>query len=64
LATRAGTETPPSDAPSEAGATEAPVVTPVAEAIPHSTEGPAEIKAEAAVMTDSQDVPHDTQQPA
>jgi sec-independent protein translocase protein TatB len=64
LATPAGTETPPSDAPSEAGATEAPVVTPVAEAIPHSPKGSAEIKAEPAVVTDSPDVPHDTQQPA
>jgi len=64
LATPAGTETPPSDAPSEAGATEAPVVILVAEAIPHSSEGSAELKAEPAVVTDSQDISHDSQQPA
>jgi sec-independent protein translocase protein TatB len=64
LATPTGTETPPSDAPSEAGTTEAPVVNPVAEAIPHSSEEPAKLDAEPAVVTDSQDIPHDTQQPA
>jgi sec-independent protein translocase protein TatB len=64
LATPAGSETPPSDAASEPGATEAPVIAPVAESIPHSPEGSAELKADAAVVTDSHDVPHDTQQPA
>jgi sec-independent protein translocase protein TatB len=64
LATPAGAETPPSDVQSEMGATEAPVIAPVAEAIPHSSEGAAEIKAQPAVVTDSQDVPHDSQQSA
>jgi sec-independent protein translocase protein TatB len=63
LATPAGSETPPSDAP-EPGATEAPVIAPVAESIPHSAEGSGELKADPAAVTDSHDVPHDTQQPA
>jgi sec-independent protein translocase protein TatB len=64
LATPSGSETPPSDTPSEPGATEAPVIAPVAESIPHSAEGSAALQADPAVATDSRDVPHDTQQPA
>jgi sec-independent protein translocase protein TatB len=64
LATPAGAETPAPDAPSEPGATEAPVIAPIPEAIPHSSEGSAEIKAAPDLVTDSHDVPHDTQQPA
>jgi sec-independent protein translocase protein TatB len=64
LATPAGTETPTSEAQPEPGATEAPVISPVAESIPHSSEAAPELKADPAVVTDSHDVPHDTQQPA
>lgn len=63
LATPAGTETPPGDVPSEPGATEAPVIAPIPEAIPHSSEESAALKAEPAVVTDTRNVSHDTQQP-
>lgn len=64
LAASAGAETPTADAPSDFGATEAPVISPVAEAIPHSSEDSAEVKAEPAVASTDEVVPHDTQQPA
>jgi TatA/E family protein of Tat protein translocase len=45
-------------------AMEVPLISPVAESVPHSSEAAAEGKTEAATVSDSHDVPHDTQQPA
>jgi sec-independent protein translocase protein TatB len=64
LATPSGTETPSADSQSDTRATEAPVISPVEESVPHSAEEPSETKTETAAVPDSHDVPHDTQQPA
>ena len=48
LATPAGTATPSNETPSESAATEVPVVSPVAEAVPRSTEESPETKHEQA----------------
>ncbi len=62
LATPAGTETQPGDdATVETRATEAPVISPVAESVLRSSEEPAEIKAESAVAANLPDTSHDTQ---
>ena len=42
----------------ESGATQDPVISPVAKSVPRSTEEPAEANAEAAAVTNSQDTPH------
>jgi sec-independent protein translocase protein TatB len=63
LASPAGTESAPSDV-ADARATEAPVISPVAESVPRSSEEPAETNTETAAVTNSQDSPHDTQHPA
>lgn len=64
LATPSATETTSAEAPPETRATEAPVLSPVAESVPRSAEEPPETKAEAATAPDSHDAPHDTQPPA
>jgi sec-independent protein translocase protein TatB len=64
LATPVGAETAPAGAQPEPGTTEAPVIAPVVEAIPHSSDGSAEVKAESAPVTNSQDASLDTQHPA
>jgi TatA/E family protein of Tat protein translocase len=65
LVAPAGTETPSNEAPPETGATEAPVIAPVAEAIPRSTEESFESKPEeATAATGVQESLHDTEHPA
>jgi sec-independent protein translocase protein TatB len=64
LATPAGTETSSTDSPSAPGTTEARLLSPVAESVPHSAVEPADTKTETATVPDSHDIPHDTQQPA
>ena len=49
---------------SDTPAAEGPVISPVLEAVPHSSEESSESKTETAAVPDSRDVPHDTQQPA
>jgi sec-independent protein translocase protein TatB len=48
----------------EASVAEAPVISPVAESVPRSSEDAADTNAETAAVTNSQDPPHDTQTPA
>jgi len=60
----AGAETPSAESQPDARATEDPMISPVEESVPRSSEEPAEIKSEPAAATNSQDAPHDTQQPA
>jgi sec-independent protein translocase protein TatB len=60
----AATADPSSEAPSESRATQDPVVSPVAEAVPRSSEALADSKTESAPITDSQDTLHDHQHPA
>jgi len=64
LATPAGTETQPDDATVDTRASEAPVISPVAESVPRSSEEPAEIKTEPAVAANLPETSHDTQYPA
>jgi sec-independent protein translocase protein TatB len=64
LATPAGTEITSGEARADTGATEAPVISPVAEAVPRSSEDSAEIRDETVAITNPQDTPHDTEQPA
>jgi TatA/E family protein of Tat protein translocase len=64
LATPAGTETQPDDGTADTRVTEAPVISPVAESVPRSSEEPAEIKTEPAVAANLPDNSHDTQYPA
>jgi sec-independent protein translocase protein TatB len=64
LATPAGGETLSSESQTDTRTTEAPVLSPVEQSVPRSSEEPAEIKSEAAAAPNSKDVPHDTQQPA
>jgi sec-independent protein translocase protein TatB len=58
------TPTTSGEAPSEAHATQDPVVAPVAESVPRSPEEWTEPKTEAAPVADSQDTLHDHQHPA
>jgi TatA/E family protein of Tat protein translocase len=64
VTTPAGTETTPTEAHGDTGTTEAPVISPVAESVPRSSEHSAEIRDETAAITNPQDAPHDTEQPA
>jgi sec-independent protein translocase protein TatB len=64
LATPAGVETPPTEPPPDNRATEAPVLSPAAEAVPRAPGDPAELKTESAAAAEQQSAPHDTQQPA
>jgi sec-independent protein translocase protein TatB len=57
-------ETPSASAETTVAATDAPIISPVSESVPHSSQVPAEGKTEVANVSDSHDVPHDTQQPA
>ena len=57
-------ETPSAGPEASATATDAPIISPVAESVPHSSEAAIEAKTEASAVSDSHDVPHDTQQPA
>jgi sec-independent protein translocase protein TatB len=63
-ASPSGAETPPADSQPDTRATEAPLISSVAESVPRSPEEPIESKTETASVSDSHDVPHDTQQPA
>jgi sec-independent protein translocase protein TatB len=59
----AGPETPVDAVPTETPATEDPVISPVAESVPRSSEEPAEIQNDAAAVTNSRETSHDTHQP-
>ncbi len=59
----AGTETPPSGAQVESRSTEDPVISPVAESVPRSSEEPAEIQTDSAAVTSSQETSDDTHHP-
>jgi plasmid stability protein len=63
LASPAGTESSLNEV-ADTRATEAPVISPVAESVPRSSEDAATTNAETAAVTNSQDPPHDTQTPA
>ncbi|HEY6267530.1 MAG TPA: twin-arginine translocase TatA/TatE family subunit [Candidatus Acidoferrum sp.] len=58
------TVAPASEAQPEQGATQDPVILPVAESVPRSPEAWTETKTETATVTDSQDALHDHQHPA
>jgi TatA/E family protein of Tat protein translocase len=60
LATPGGADTLATDSPSDPRTSESPLLAPVAESVPRSSEA----HAETASTSDSHDVPHDTQQPA
>ena len=64
LATPAGAETSSTGSETTLATTDAPIISPVAESVPHSSEAATEGKTETAAVSDSHDVPHDTQQPA
>ena len=64
LATPSGAETSSEQPPADTRATEAPLISSVAESVPRAPEEPSESKTETAAVSDSRDVPHDTQQPA
>lgn len=65
VATPAGTEIPSNEATPESGAAEAPVISPVVEAVPRSTEESFESKTEeAATGPNLQESTHDTRHPA
>jgi sec-independent protein translocase protein TatA len=53
---------PSSEAQLESGATQDPVISPVAESVPRSLEEPADTNTEAAAVTNSQETPHDDHQ--
>ena len=55
---------PSSEAQLESSATQDPVVLPVAESVPRSSEEPAEANTEAAAVTNSQETSHDDHHPA
>jgi sec-independent protein translocase protein TatB len=57
-------ETPSAGSGTTLAATDAPIISPVAESVPHSSETATEGKTETAPVSDSHDVPHDSQQPA
>ncbi|OLC96475.1 MAG: hypothetical protein DMG35_12425 [Acidobacteria bacterium] len=59
IATASGAETPSSEGPAEPRGTEAPVISPVAESVARSGEESADIKAEAAAPTESEESRHD-----
>jgi sec-independent protein translocase protein TatB len=63
MALAADTESPSSDAATGTPATEDPVVSPVAESVPRSSEEIAETKTEAATITSSQEALHNRQGP-
>jgi len=60
----ADSETPLIEAHGEARATEDPVISPVAQSVPRSSEEQAEAKTEGATITSSQESSHDHQRPA
>jgi sec-independent protein translocase protein TatB len=60
----AGTAALANEPPAESRATEDPVMAPIAESVPRSTEESADGKSEAATVADSQETSHDHQQPA
>jgi sec-independent protein translocase protein TatB len=62
--TPADTETAPNESPAEPRATEAPVISAVAESVARSAEEAVDIKAEAAKPTESEESQHDAQRPA
>jgi sec-independent protein translocase protein TatB len=64
LAAPVGTETPAASSEIAPGRMESPEISPIAESVPHSSEAATEGKTETAPVSDSHDVPHDTQQPA
>ncbi len=64
IATPSGAETPSSEGPAEPRAIEAPVISAAAESVPRSAEEAADIKAEAATPTESEESRHDAQRPA
>jgi sec-independent protein translocase protein TatB len=64
LATPSGTQTPSTDSQAGTNASEAPLLSPVAESVPRSSDDHSESTTETAAVSDSPDVPHDTQQPA
>jgi sec-independent protein translocase protein TatB len=64
LAAPVGTETPAAGLEVAPASVESPVISPVAESVPHSPEASADTKAEGAIVSDSHDIPHDTQRPA
>jgi len=63
LASPMGTETASSET-ADTRATEAPLITPVAESVPRSLEETAATNTETAAVTNSEDSPHDTQHSA
>ena len=63
LATPTGAETLSSEPQTDTRTTEAPVISPVEESVPRSSEEPAEIRSEPTVATNSHDASHDNQQP-
>jgi sec-independent protein translocase protein TatB len=64
LATPSDAETTPTDSPIDTRTSEAPLLAPVVEAVPRSSEEHRESTTESAVAPNLEDVPHDTQQPA
>jgi sec-independent protein translocase protein TatB len=64
IASPAGAETPSSESPAGPRATEAPVISAVAESVARSTEEAVDGKAEAATPTESVESRHDAQRPA
>ena len=64
LAIPAGAETTLPEFQADPRASEAPVISPVAETVPRSLEERTGIKTEPAAVTTSHDAPHDTEQPA
>ena len=60
----AGTESPAASSEIAPGSMESPVISPVAESVPHSPGASADTKPETAIVADSHDTPHDTQRPA
>jgi sec-independent protein translocase protein TatB len=57
-------EMPSTSSETTLAGTDAPIISPVSESVPHSSEAATEGKTETAAVSDSHDVPHDTQQPA
>jgi len=64
LPSPAGTDSPSSTAATDTRSTEAPVISPVAESVPRTSEEPAEISTDAAPVASSQETPHDNQHPS
>jgi sec-independent protein translocase protein TatB len=63
IASSAGTEATSDGTAADTMANEGPMISPVAESVPRSSEGPAEANGETAAVTNSQDAHHDTQHP-